>query len=311
GLGAAAARAAWLISRGWTTWRPRLCFQRSHLRGFVRFGLYQIGDRITNYIWSNADYMLVGRILGSGPLGIYRLAYETVVRPLATVNPILNAVAYPVFSKRQEDDEKLRAGLKEMIQIIATIVFPMMAGLFVLAPLAVEVVFGPKWMPVAALIQILSPLGVLRSLLNPVASLLIAKGRVDKLFYLNLGLALVLPPGYWLAAPHGLHALSWSAVGLLALVMIVSWKTLYWGTIRMSAVEYLGGLAKPALFSVAMAITVYALRSALEAVIPLAALRLAVLVMLGASFYALLQVAFNRAYLMQLYSYRTQPVEEG
>src|SRR5262249_9729429 len=103
GLTSAGTRTLWLITAMWHTWHPHLHFRISDLQGFVRFGLFQIGDRITNYVWTNADYFLIGRFLGSSALGVYRLAYETVVRPLSSVNPILNIVAYPVFARRQDD----------------------------------------------------------------------------------------------------------------------------------------------------------------------------------------------------------------
>jgi lipopolysaccharide exporter len=306
GLASSLARTSWFVAGSWTLWRPAIQFRAGDLRSFRRFALFQMGDRIANYVWNNADYFLVGRVLGSGPLGIYRLAYETVVRPLGTLNPMLNVIALPAFAKRQDHQDRLREGLLEMVRMIAVFVFPMMAGLCVLAPLAVETVFGPAWTPAARIIQILAPLGALRCLLNPGSTLLIALGRVDRIFYLNLSLALLAPITYWLVLPLGLETMAFAALVLLAGVMVASWRSFYWSTIRLSPATYLTALLKPGLLSVAMATLVYVVQDASAAVVTSPVVRLALLVMVGTLTYAGLTIAFDRSYIKRLLSYRGQ-----
>jgi O-antigen/teichoic acid export membrane protein len=307
GLASSVVRASWLVGWGWKEWRPRVHFRFGDLAFFMRFGLFQMGDRVTNYIWNNVDYMLAGRILGSGPLGIYRLAFETVIRPLGTVNPILNRVAYPVFSKSQDDNVRLRAGVLEMNRLIAVLVFPMMAGLCAVAPLAVHVVFGPKWAGAAWIIQILSPYGALRALLNPASLVVVAKGRVEKALYLNLALAIALSIGYRIAVPHGLDVMAWTGLILLTIVMVVSWNGLFRSTIGLEASSYLRALAGPTVFSVAMGITVYAAGRLLAPVIPIPAVRLVALILLGAAVYATMLLVFDRAYVNRLRGYLARP----
>jgi len=306
GLASSLARTGWFVGRGWHRWRPALRFRVGDLRTFRRFALFQVGDRIANYVWTNVDYLLVGRVLGSGPLGIYRLAYETVVRPLGTVNPILNLIALPVFAKRQDRVDKLREGFLEMTRVVATVVFPMMAGLWALAPLAVEAVFGSQWRSAARIIQILALLGALRCLLNPGTTLLVAMGRIDRVFYLNLSLALLAPLTYWLVLPLGLEALAWAALALLAGVMLASWRPLYWSTIQLAPSTYLGALFKPGLLSAVMAGLVLLVRHTSEATATRPFPRLVVLVVIGMLAYACLALVFDRPYLARLLSYRAQ-----
>jgi len=305
-LASSSARTVWFIGRIWSFWHPKFHFRVSDLSEFMRLGMFQIGDRIANYVWNNADYALAGRFLGSAPLGIYRIAYETVVRPLATVNPILNTVALPVFAKRQDDNASLRLGFLEMSRLLATLVCPLMAGLCVVAPLAVEVVFGAKWAQAAVIIQILSPFGVLRSLLNPITAVLAAKGLLDRVFFLNLTLAVVLPTGFWFAVRHGIEALALSAVILLAVIMILSWKPIYSDAIDLEFGDYLRTLAKPVLFSLFMGAVVWFAGRLLEPLVTLRVLRLGLLVGLGAFIYGGLLAFLDRAYLARLMEYRRQ-----
>lgn len=304
GLASSFARGIWFASRIWSFWHPTFHFRFSDLSEFMRLGLFQVGDRIANYVWNNADYALAGRFLGSAPLGVYRVAYETVIRPLVTVNPVLNTVALPVFAKRQDDNSALRFGFLEMTRLIAVIVSPLMAGLCAIAPLAVSVVFGSKWAEAGTIIQILSPLGLIRSLLNPIGSLLAAKGLLDRVFYLNLTLAIVLPTGFWFAVQYGIEALAGSAVVLLMTVLILTWKPLYEKTIGLTPWEYLGTLAKPVTFSLVMGATVWEAGRLLEPTGMPAILRLALLIGLGGAIYGSLLVSLDRAYLRRLMEYR-------
>lgn len=303
GLASAGMRTLWLGAAMWRTWHPALHFRTSDLRGFVRFGLFQIGDRIANYVWTNADYILIGRFLGSSALGIYRLAYETVVRPLSSVNPILNIVAYPVFARHQEDEAKLREGFLEMVRLIATVVCPLMAGLMAVAPLAVPVVFGPRWTEAAVIIQVLAPLGVLRSLLNPVASILLAKGLVDRVFYLNLTLALVLPTAYWLVVSFGLQPLAWTAMVLLATVMAVLWKPFCLTPIGLQWSTYMRAMINPLLLSTFMAVGVGVLAAGTAHFNTMPLVHLLGLVVSGAVLYGALVWIFDREYVETLRGY--------
>ena len=78
-----------------------------------------------------------------------------------------------------------------------------MAGLAVVAPIAVPVIFGEQWLPSIILVQILSIVGLLRSTGNPVGSLLLSKGRADLGFKWNLALLITQIPGLYLGAKLG------------------------------------------------------------------------------------------------------------
>ena len=90
-----------------------------------------------------------------------------------------------------------------MFQMLASVNFPMMVGLAVVAPVAVPVIFGEQWMSSIILIQILTVVGLLRSTGNPVGSLLLAKGRADLGFKWNLGLTVTQIPGLYLGVKIG------------------------------------------------------------------------------------------------------------
>jgi lipopolysaccharide exporter len=202
-LAATTAKVALLCGVGWRQWHPSLHFANRDLKGYVSFGLYQMGERSINYLNSNLDYLLIGSMLGASALGYYTLAYNLIIKPSTMINPVITKVAFPVFSRIQNETEKLRKGYLKVLQLLATVNFPMMVGLAVVAPVAVPVIFGEQWLPSIILIQILTIVGLLRSTGNPVGSLLLAKGRADLGFKWNLGLTVTQIPGLYLGAKLG------------------------------------------------------------------------------------------------------------
>ncbi len=202
-LAATFAKTLLLIVAGWHQWCPTLHFAKRDLKGYMSFGLYQMGERSVNYLNSNLDYLLIGSMLGAKTLGYYTLAYNLIIKPSTMINPVITKVAFPVFSLIQNETEKLRRGYLKALQFLATINFPMMVGLAIIAPVAVPVIFGEQWQPSIILIQILTIVGLLRSTGNPVGALLLAKGRADLGFKWNLGLTVTQIPGLYIGAKLG------------------------------------------------------------------------------------------------------------
>ncbi len=192
-----------LFCWGWKNWRPRFHFSRRDLKGYISFGLYQMGEKTVNYFNSNLDYLLIGSLLGAEALGYYTLAYNLIIRPSSMINPIITRVAFPVFSKLQKDLQKLKDGYLKVLQFLSVVNFPIMIGMAVVAPIAIPLIFGEKWIPSIILIQILSVVGLLRAIGNPAGALLLARGRADLGFKWNLALMITQIPGLYIGAKLG------------------------------------------------------------------------------------------------------------
>jgi PST family polysaccharide transporter len=168
----------WLTSQ----WKPQFVFCVNDLREVSSYSLNLTGFSVFNYFVRNADYILIGRFLGSQDLGYYTLAYRLMLYPLQNVSSVIGRVMFPVLSQFQDDNVKFRSVYLKAIATISLIVFPLMTGLCVLAEPFILVVFGQQWRPVIILLIILSPLGMIQSLATTVGNIYNAKGRTDWLF---------------------------------------------------------------------------------------------------------------------------------
>jgi O-antigen/teichoic acid export membrane protein len=151
-------------------------------RRILTFGLNLTGFQVLNYISRNADNLLVGRFLGSTPLGYYQMGYMLMTYPITNFATVVAQVVYPALATLRDDNERFCAAYLRTCRLIALLTFPLMLGLAVTAHPFVRVLLGAKWMPVAALLAVFGPLGAAQSIYTTTGLIYNTKGRTDLLF---------------------------------------------------------------------------------------------------------------------------------
>ncbi len=162
--------------------RVKFAFRLADARRILSFGLHLTGSHVLNYFSRNADNVLVGRFLGSSSLGYYQMGYMLMAYPLQNFGLMVEQVVYPALANFSADHERLRAAYLRTCRLIALVAIPAMLGLTVTAQPFVRVFLGAKWVPVAWLLLVFAPLGVLQTLYAPVSVLYSTQGRTDLLF---------------------------------------------------------------------------------------------------------------------------------
>ena len=256
-LAAVAVQSLMLVSQGLREHKPHLVFHVSEVREFIGFGMYQMGERIVNYFNSQIDVLLVGKLLGSSPLGVYSVAKQLVLKPSLIVNPVVTKVAFPALSKVQQDTSMLKAVYLKTVNYLSSTNFPIYALIVVLSPQIVHILFGQRWAAAIPILEILSIFGAIRSTMNPVGSLLLAKGRAKLAFYWNLGLLLFVPGAIALTCQFGLVAVSWGMVAVMTSLIVPSWFFLVKSTSGAGLWEYLKQIVTPLFISVIIASVSY------------------------------------------------------
>jgi O-antigen/teichoic acid export membrane protein len=157
--------------------------------------------------------------MGPVPLGYYELAYRLVARPYQIINPIFTRVAFPVFSTVQHDVNRLRRGYLELIEMLGAVMIPLHVLLFALAPAFIRVQLGPDYEPTIPLLRILSIVGLTFAITSPAGSLLLACGRADLGFYINIGRTSLIFVGIWVGSRFGLEGIAWALVIVVTVFM--------------------------------------------------------------------------------------------
>jgi PST family polysaccharide transporter len=204
----------WIYDR----WRPSLTMSLASLRSIWGYSIHLFMSNVLFLFFNQVDKVIISHFLGSAPLGTYTLAQRTVTSPVTSVGTVVTEVAFPAFSRRQDDHEALRNGFIRSSQVVALVTFPAMVGLAVLADPAVQVVFGEKWHTLVPVIWLLAPIAAIQSVTFHSSQLLLAKGRSDWSYRWGLVYCIVLTAFELLAVRWGLVGVAGAyAVGILLL----------------------------------------------------------------------------------------------
>lgn len=166
--------------------KPALIYNHKELKGFYGFGLYQMGERSVNYISANVDKLLIGKLVGMGATGFYNMAWQLIIFPLRKINPIVNKVAFPVYSKVQNDPVALNRYYSFNVKALSIVTMPLLAFLLFFSHEVVWVVFGEGWNATAELLPALALVGIMKALGNPGGAIILSLGRADVGFWWNV-----------------------------------------------------------------------------------------------------------------------------
>jgi O-antigen/teichoic acid export membrane protein len=226
------------LRKGLKEYKPSFVFNLKEINEFLWFGAYQMGDRTLNYFSFQIDTIIIGKILGVEALGIYTIAKQIIMRPSQIINPIITKVTFPTMSIIQEDVKKLKTIYLKTINYLASINFPIYAGIAVFSQEIVSIMFGEKYLEAIIIVQILAIWGAIRSTGNPVGSLLLAKGKANWGFWWNLCLFFYYPIGIFFGSHWGIEGVSWALVSLSIPTMIANWKFLVKPLCEAHFIEY-------------------------------------------------------------------------
>jgi PST family polysaccharide transporter len=180
---AVAASLSTFIVLPWVPGPPR---GQAGVGSFVRFGGFLTSSDITNYLFRNADNVLIGWYWGPGPLGIYTRAYGLLLLSIRQVNSPVQRVAVSALSRLQADPARMRKYFLAGYSLVASINLPLITALVVFAEEVVYFVLGSQWGEAIGLFRFLAPAAALGALLNPFGWLFQATGHPDREFRFGL-----------------------------------------------------------------------------------------------------------------------------
>ena len=213
--GAVAASSVSLVML-WTasSWRPGLMFSFASLRDLGSYGIKAFASRIFQFITENADNLLVGRFLGPASLGVYGLAYNAMLSPLARVVAPVAQVLFPALSRIQTETDRLVGTWLRTTVATAAIMLPAFTGIILVTPEIVNVVFGSKWDAAVPVLRLLCVGGLATSLMALNQSVLQSRNRPGTMLRFSILVTVASVVGYIV----GLH---WGILGVAASVAIV------------------------------------------------------------------------------------------
>ena len=167
-------------------WKPKRRFSKTSFRNIFNFGVYTTGTNIFNYLTNNLDYLLIGKLLGAHPLGIYTLGYNVTYVVRGQIMSVINSVFYPVYGKLQDDLETTKRYYFRVIKYNCIVSYPLMVGIILLAKPLVEYGLGEKWSEAVLPMQIMAAAGLIHLLTSSNTVLMRGLGKPNLEFAFSI-----------------------------------------------------------------------------------------------------------------------------
>jgi len=202
-------------------YRPRFSIAARHdLLGFSKWVLLV---SILQFLLQRCGDLIIGRTLGSGPLGIYNISLEVASLPTTELVAPINRAVYPAFAKIANDRAQLKQEYLAVIGIIALFAVPAAVGLAAVAELVVPLLLGEKWMAAVPLIKVLALLGAVQFAHTNAYSVFLAVGRPAFQVRVHaIHVPLIVGLMIYLTAQQGIIGAAWAAAVSGILIVPVS-----------------------------------------------------------------------------------------
>lgn len=209
--------------------RPIFKFEFNTVKTIINQGKWVTAYGIFNYIAQNGDNIVVGKLLGPTPLGIYQMGYNISTLPISEISDVVNKVVFPVYSKISDEKSRLLDAFKKTTILVSLPVIVLSLIIFLLPQEFFNLILGPKWVSITSILKILVIYGMLRAITGLSSSLFLALKKQNFVagmtFIRFLTLAVTIVP---LTLKYGIIGASFSALlsVLLEIPLIVFyiWK---------------------------------------------------------------------------------------
>lgn len=186
-------------------------FARPHLKTLASIltvsGHLLIG-RFSYWAQTNIDSAIIGRLLGRGPLGVYSMAMTLASLPLDKITVLLNQVSPPFLAAAQSDRRAVRHLILVLTGVLAIIVFPIAAGIALVAEESVLLVLGLQWIDVVGPLRLLAIWAAFRSLAAVLAPVVVITGGVRFFMYVSLVEAALMSSAFYVGSGFGITGIA-------------------------------------------------------------------------------------------------------
>ena len=271
----------------YSDWRPMFYFALDDIKHIWQFTKNLSLFNIVNYFARNADNFLIGKFLGSPALGVYSIAYKIMLYPLQNISRTLLRILFPAFAQIQDDNKKFRKVYLRVIFFISLISFPLMVGMMATADIFIPILFGDKWKNLDTLIIILSPIGMIQSIMTTTGSIYMAKGNTRTLMRIGIVSSIITVLFFIAGLPFGVEGVAFFYL-MSNLIILYPVLKISWGQINLSVKRGIAEVFPILIISIIMGIGVVLIGKIIGSFFSYTLLKLVMMILSGLLIYYVL-----------------------
>jgi O-antigen/teichoic acid export membrane protein len=206
-------------------YRVRPAFDRTRARDLLGTSTGFLVQTGASFARENLDYGVVGRVLGSGALGVYSVAYRLCDLTYWAVADPVAKVTFPAFARARHRGEDVTGSFLSVLRLVGLVVVPLGVVLSAAADPFTRALFDEDWVSMIGPLAALGLWAAVRPLDATVGWLLNSVGEARVMGRIAALMLLPLLPALIVAAElGGLTALAWVVLAdrVAALVIVTN-----------------------------------------------------------------------------------------
>ncbi|MER9420639.1 oligosaccharide flippase family protein [Mesorhizobium sp. M0306] len=237
--------------------KPRFDLQsyREIHKQSLGYSLAGVSDFGAQYI----DKIIVARLVGTTDLGIYTRAFILITIPAILFGNLSRTVVFPLLSKVQTDEARLRTAQLKGHALTAALTLPTSAFLCCFSKEIVLTIFGPKWIDAVVPIAVFSAAIYFRVGFKVCGAVMLATGRSYRSASMQIVNAALVTSFAFFAAPYGVSAVA-AAVSGAILMSFVLYSVISCRITELSFVDFVLVHIPPIAFAAVIYATGFAVR---------------------------------------------------
>lgn len=193
-------------------WHPIWAFSYKRVMQMFSYGWKLLVSSILNRFYMELRSLIVGKMYTPQMLGFYNRGNQFPTLVVDNINGSIQTVMLPTYSAYQDDKQRIKEMMRRAIVTSSFIIFPMMAGLAVVAEPLVLTILTEKWLPCVPFLQIACFIYALYPIHTANLQAINGVGRSDIFLKLEiikkvLGLIILAVTVF-----YGVYAIAWGGV---------------------------------------------------------------------------------------------------
>lgn len=135
-------------------WRPKLQFSQKRFRSLFSYGNKILLASLIDSFYLNLRSLTIGKFFNAEMVGFYNRGKQFPTVIVSNIDGSIQSVMLPTYSAYQDNKRRVKDMVRRSIVTSSFLIFPLMAGLFIVATPLVEVVLTKKWLPCVPFLQI-------------------------------------------------------------------------------------------------------------------------------------------------------------
>jgi len=198
-------------------WFPSLEFSKSSFKELFSFSSKLLLSGLLDTIYRQLYRLVVGKFYPAAELGFYTRAEQFKNLPSQTISGALMSFLLPVFSKMQDEPERLKKAALKVIKIVMFFNINAMIVMGIIADPMIHVLLGDKWSGAIPYLQLIVLVGVFFPMHAINVQILAALGRSDLFLRIEVLKKMIGIPPILLAIFVGIEAM---IIGMIATSLI-------------------------------------------------------------------------------------------